>query len=123
MKILESAENYLETIFMLKKQFGEVRSIDIVNHLNFSKPSISTAMKHLKENNYIEINKSGYITLTKKGLEIASAVCERHYLLTKFLTSIGVSEDVALEDACKIEHYISDESYEKLKAHMLNVTE
>ncbi len=117
MKIFESAENYLETILILKKKLGEVKSVDIANHLRYSKPSISTALKQLKENEYIKVCKSGYISLTKKGLDIAEAMFERHTVLTDFFVALGVSKETAMEDACKIEHYISDESFEKMKEH------
>ena len=115
MKIKESAENYLETIFILKQKLGNVRSIDIANELGFSKPSISVAMKHFREENLIIIDENGYIMLTKNGLAIAERVYNRHTLLTKALISIGVSEETAKEDACRIEHDISDETFEKLK--------
>ncbi len=119
MKILESAENYLETILILKKQQGEVRAVDIANYLSYSKPSVSTALKQFRENGLITIGDGGFIALTKKGMEIASSVYERHSLLTQFLMALGVSEQVAKEDACRIEHYISDESFEKIKAHCM----
>ena len=117
MEIHESAEDYLETILMLKEQKGQVRSIDIVNEMGYSKPSISVAMKHLRENGYITMDVDGYITLTKPGMEIAQRIYTRHKLLTKFLISLGVSEKNAAADACKIEHDISDETFEKLKEH------
>lgn len=119
MVIHESAENYLESIFVLQKKLGKVRSIDIVNDLGFSKPSISVAMKRLRENGYIEMDAEGYITLKEKGLTIARRIYERHQLLSQFLICIGVSEATALEDACKIEHDLSDESFEAMKAHAL----
>ncbi len=119
MKILESAENYLETILILKKQQGEVRAVDIANYLSYSKPSVSTALKQFRENGLITIGDGGFIALTKKGMEIASRVYERHSLLALFLMALGVSEQVAKEDACRIEHYISDESFEKIKAHCM----
>ncbi len=115
MKIHASAENYLETIYMLHKSKGMVRSIDIANELDFSKPSISVAMKNLRENGYIEVDKDGHITLLEKGLEIAERMYERHTVISQFLVKIGVSESVATEDACKIEHVISDESFEAIK--------
>ena len=118
MKLLESAENYLETIYILKKELGEVRATDIANHLGFSKPSISAAMKMLRENGYITINSSKYIALTKEGLTVAMKINERHHTLVEFFKTIGVSEKTALEDACKIEHYISDETFSKLRAHL-----
>ncbi len=115
MKIHASAENYLETIYMLHKSKGAVRSIDIANELDFSKPSISVAMKNLRENGYIEVDKDGHITLLKAGLEIAERMYERHTVISKFLVNLGVEETVATEDACKIEHVISDESFEAIK--------
>jgi len=115
MKIQESAENYLETIFFLEKKLNRVRSIDIVNELNYSKPSVSIAMKNLKTNGYIEIDNNGYINLTDKGLDIAKKMYERHVLLSKWLISLGVNPDIATEDACRIEHVISSESFEAIK--------
>ncbi|MEE1356082.1 MAG: metal-dependent transcriptional regulator, partial [Clostridia bacterium] len=107
MKIQESAENYLETILMLKKEKGEVRSIDIANELEFSKPSVSIAMKNLRENGYIETSKDGYITLTDKGADIAERMYERHVMITNWLVSIGVEPQTAASDACRIEHVLS----------------
>ena len=115
MEIHESAEDYLETILKLKERQGQVRSIDIVNEMGYSKPSISVAMKRLRENGYILMDSEGYITLTKPGLDVAERISGRHKLLTKFLLSLGVSEKNAAADACKIEHDLSDETYEKLK--------
>lgn len=115
MEIHESAEDYLETILKLKERQGQVRSIDIVNEMGYSKPSISVAMKRLRENGYILMDTEGYITLTKPGLDVAERIYGRHKLLTKFLLSLGVSEKNAAADACKIEHDLSDETYEKLK--------
>ena len=110
MKINQSAENYLETIYMLLQRNGEVRSIDIANELEFSKPSVSVAMKNLREHGYIEMTSDGYITLTDSGREIAERMYERHTLITRWLVSLGVPEQVASEDACKIEHDISEET-------------
>jgi DtxR family Mn-dependent transcriptional regulator len=121
LKIQESAENYLEAILMIKEEKGEVRSIDIVNKLNFSKPSVSVAMKHLEENGYIERNASGNIFLLPPGREIAETIYERHNTLTKILIHLGVNPQTAREDACKIEHDISDESFEALKKHCKGV--
>lgn len=115
MKIHESAENYLETILMIKNKKGAVRSIDIANELDFSKPSVSVAMKNLRENGYIEVDKSGYITLLEKGKEIAETIYERHTTLSKWLISLGVDQNTAVEDACKIEHVISAESFDAIK--------
>lgn len=118
MKIQESAENYLETILMLKKRNGYVRSIDIAEELDFSKPSVSVAMKNLRENGYIGIDENGHITLQEKGLEIAEKIYERHTLLSKWLIALGVTPKTALEDACRIEHVISAESFAAIKAHV-----
>ncbi len=117
MKILESAENYLETILILQERNGSVRSIDIVNELEYTKPSVSVAMKHLRENGYIQMDKSGYITLLEKGKKIAETMYERHTALMKFLIAIGVSPETAREDACRIEHVISTESFEAIKQY------
>ncbi len=117
MKVQESAENYLETILVLRERRGQVRSIDIVNELNFSKPSISVAMKRLRENGYILMDESGFITLTHKGEAIAARIYERHKVLTDCLVGLGVSEEVARADACRIEHVISEETFLRLKAH------
>ena len=111
MRIQESAENYLETILILKKRSGHVRSIDIANELSYSKPSVSVAMKNLR------MNPDGSITLLDKGREIAEKIYERHTLLSDWLTILGVSPEVAVEDACRIEHVISDESFRAIKAH------
>ena len=119
MKILESAENYLETILILQKRNGTVRSIDIASELEYTKPSVSIAMKHLRENGYIEMDASGYITLLDKGLAIAEKMYERHTLLTKCLVGLGVDPEIAAEDACRIEHVISEETFEALKNHAL----
>ena len=117
LKIQESAENYLETILILNNRKGAVRSIDIVNELEFSKPSVSVAMKNLRENGYILMDSDGYITLLDKGRAIAEKIYERHTELTDYLISLGVSPVVAAEDACRIEHVISCESFEALKNH------
>lgn len=115
MKIKESAENYLETILILKNKNGAVRSIDIANELGFSKPSVSVAMKNLRENGYIEVDSSGYITLLDSGRQIAEKIYERHTTLSKWLVSLGVDAKTAAEDACRIEHIISSESFEAIK--------
>ncbi len=116
MNIHESAEDYLETILVLKQRLGMVRSIDIVRELGFSKPSVSVAMKRLRENGYIEMDADGYITLLPPGLEIAQSIYTRHQVLTRFLEYLGVSKENAEADACKIEHDISSESFEKILA-------
>lgn len=117
MKIQESAENYLETILMLTERKGSVRSIDIVNELEFSKPSVSVAMKNLRENGYISVDADGYITLEPTGREIAERMYERHKFISSWLISLGVEPDIAVEDACRIEHVISSESFEAIKKH------
>lgn len=117
MKIHESAENYLETILMLQNKTGMVRSIDIARELDFSKASVSVAMKNLRENGYIEVSAEGFISLCPAGLAIAEKMLERHNLLTLWLTNLGVSPEVAAEDACRIEHVISVESFQAIKNH------
>ena len=117
MKIHESAENYLETILVLHQRKGSVRSIDIANELEFSKPSVSVAMKNLRLRGYIEMDASGLIHLLPEGRAIAEAVLEKHRLMTQFLMALGVREEVAAEDACRIEHVLSDESFEAIKEH------
>mgnify|MGYP000540422127 CR=1 FL=1 len=118
MKIQESAENYLETILVLKNRNGAVRSIDIANELGFSKPSVSVAMKNLREKNNITVTKEGYIYLTDSGRAIAEMIYERHQLISSCLMKLGVSEKTAVEDACRIEHVISKESFDALKNHI-----
>ncbi len=117
MKIHESAENYLESILMLSKKQSYVRSIDIANDLEVSKPSVSVAMKNLRENGYIKMNHDGHITLTESGMRIASSMFERHTLLSQWLITLGVSPDTAAKDACKIEHVLSQETFEAIKKH------
>lgn len=112
----ESAENYLETILMLSKKLPVVRAVDIANELGYKKSSVSIAMKHLREKEHITVTDSGFITLTESGLSIAEMIFERHEMLTQVLVSIGVPEDIASEDACRIEHVISPESFEAIKA-------
>lgn len=115
MNVNESAENYLETILILSKRLSVVRSVDIANELGFTKPSVSIAMKNLREKEHISVDNSGYITLTPSGREIAEMVYERHLLFSNWLMRLGVSEQTALEDACKIEHVLSKESFEAIK--------
>ena len=115
MKIHQSAEDYLETILKLKEQLGIVRSIDIANELGYSKPSVSVSMKRLRENGYLEMDKEGYITLKPSGLEIAQRIYERHRVLRCLLLDLGVDEQTAAADACKIEHALSEQSFEKIK--------
>jgi Mn-dependent transcriptional regulator len=121
MKIQESAENYLETILVLSQKLEFVRSIDVVNDLQVSKPSVSVAMKNLRTNGYIVINNEGHITLTKSGLKIATDIYERHRLFTDWLIDLGVNPIIAQNDACKMEHAISQESFEAIKAHVNKV--
>lgn len=118
MKIQESAENYLETILILKNRQGYVRSIDIVNELDFSKPSVSVAMKKLRKSGHINMDAEGLISFTEKGREVAEKIYERHTLLSRWLTAIGVDEKTAAEDACRIEHVISEQTFEKLREHV-----
>lgn len=116
MNIHESAEDYLEVILMLKERLGTVRSIDIAHEKNYSKPSVSIAMKRLRENGYIEMDPEGFITLLPPGEEIAQRIYTRHRLLSQFLRNLGVSEENAAADACKIEHDISVETFDRLVA-------
>ncbi len=114
MVIHESAEDYLESILVLQQRRGVVHSIDIVNELGFSKPSVSIAMKKLRENGYISMDASGCITLNESGLAIANRVYTRHKTITKLFMLLGVSEETAAEDACKVEHDLSDETFRKI---------
>ena len=118
MKMQESGENYLETIYILKQRKCSVRSIDIVNELEYTKPSVSVAMKNLRENGYIEMDGDGYITLTSRGLSIAETMYERHTLISDWLVYLGVDPHTAVEDACRIEHVISAESFDAIKKHV-----
>lgn len=115
MKIKESAENYLESILMIEQKKGSVRSIDVANDLGFTKASVSVAMKNLREDGYIEVDAGGEITLTEKGKKIATQMYERHQIIAKVLIMLGVDEETAYEDSCKIEHDISEISFEKIK--------
>lgn len=118
MIIKESAENYLEAILMIKQKKGYVRSVDIANKLNFTKPSVSVAMKSFREEGYITVDNDGCINLTEKGLQIAEGVYERHEVIARALIALGVDESIAYEDSCKIEHDISDETFIILKRHL-----
>lgn len=118
MSIHESGENYLETILLLSKKKSEVRSIDIVNELNLSRPSVSRAMSILKNDGLITIDSGGFITLSAEGLTIAERIYERHHIITDVLIRLGVPEEIAAQDACKIEHDLSDESFECIKKHI-----
>lgn len=117
MKMQESAENYLETVLMLKIKHGHVRSIDVANHLNFSKASVSVAMKSLRENGYVSVDDEGNLSLTESGRAIAEKIYERHQLIATLLINLGVDADTAYEDSCKIEHDLSDITFQKLKEH------
>ena len=120
MRIKESAENYLETVLMLKNKNGFVRSIDVANELGFTKASVSVAMKALREENYITVAPNGDISLTEKGIEIAENMYERHTIIANCLIKLGVSEETAYNDSCKIEHDISDESFQKIKEFLFS---
>lgn len=115
----ESIEDYLETILALQKKLGQVRSIDIANEMNFSKPSVSVAMKNLREKGFITIDEAGHILLTDSGKKQAEDVLEKHTILTEWLISLGVNKEIAQEDACRIEHDMSDETFSMLKKHIL----
>lgn len=119
MKIHQSAEDYLEKILMIQERKGEVHSIDIANELGFSKPSVSVAMKNLRLAGYISMDGAGCITLEAPGYEIATRIYQRHKLLTRLLISLGVSAETAAQDACRIEHDLSVETFEKLQAYVL----
>ena len=118
MHVYESAEDYLEAILMITKRRGMVRSIDIANELGYSKPSVSVAMKKLRESSYIEMDSDGWIRLLPAGSEIAERIYERHRILTDFFVYLGVSPDVAAADACKVEHDLSAETFDKMKEHV-----
>ena len=119
----ESGEMYLETIYILSKRSGAVRSLDVAEYMNFSKPSVSRAVGLLKSGGYVLMDKDGFLTLTDAGREVAEKIYERHTLLTSFLVRLGVDETVAAEDACKMEHVISDESFAAIKNHVHSVTQ
>ncbi len=118
MKIQESAENYLETILVLSQTGMPVRSIDIVNEMDFTKPSVSVAMKKLRESGYIVVDGDGHISLTAGGKAIAEKMLERHNFISDWLTDLGVDREIAVEDACRIEHVISEQSFKAIKRHV-----
>lgn len=118
MKIQESAENYLETILVLSQKKAHVRSIDIAHEMSFSKPSVSIAMRNLRENGLIYTDDSGYIHLTDSGREIAETIYERHTIISRWLMYLGVDEKIASEDACRIEHVLSPETFQAIKEHV-----
>lgn len=121
MSLLESGENYLEAILMISEKQKDVHAIDIVNELNFSKPSVSIMLKKLKDEGYILIDEHSHIFLTEKGMPIASKIYERHKVLTQLLLDLGVSEDIAEDDACKIEHDLSQQTFEAIKKAAINL--
>jgi len=118
MEIHESSENYLETILMLSGGGSPIRSIDIVNELDYTKPSVSVAMKKLRSNGYIKMDADGYITLTENGRKIAESMYERHTLISDWLIFLGVDRETAVNDACKMEHVISEETFKAIKKHV-----
>ncbi|MBQ9233629.1 MAG: metal-dependent transcriptional regulator [Lachnospiraceae bacterium] len=119
MKIQESAEDYLESILIISEKKEFVRAIDIVNHLGISKPSVSVYLKNLRENGYVNIDDKGHLSLTDTGLSIAEKIYERHKIISSLLMSLGVNEDIALKDACKIEHDLSDETFYAIKNYYI----
>lgn len=118
MKIQEAAENYLECILILGKEKGQVRSIDVAHRLEVSKPTVSVTMKHFREDGYIEVDSDGFLILTQKGREIAERIYERHVVLTELLIALGVDEKTAREDACRIEHDLSEVTFARIKEHL-----
>ena len=123
MQIHESAEDYLEAILMLREKTGAVRAVDVAEALSFTKASVSVAMKKLRENGYVRLDEEGFLLLTPTGEAIASRIHSRHKALTDFFVSLGVSEEIAAKDACKVEHDLSQETFEKLLAHALRFRE
>ena len=115
MKMQESPEDYLEAILVLSRELGNVRSIDVANYLEYSKPSVSVAMKRLRENGYVNMDDNNLLTLTESGLAIARSIYERHQVISGYLMSIGVSEETALKDACRTEHVLREETFHKIK--------
>ena len=118
MRLQESGEMYIESIYVLNKKMGNVRSIDVCEHLGYSKPSVSRAMSLLKKGGFVVMDKEGYLTLTDAGREVAEKMYQRHTILSELLISLGVSEETAIDDACKIEHHISDESFNAIKKYL-----
>ena len=119
MVIHEAAENYLETIYMLRRRNGSCRSVDVASELGYSKPTVSVMMKNLRENGYIRIDDGGELILTELGMDVALRMFERHEIISNVLMLMGVSEETARKDACKIEHDISDETFEAIKKHIM----
>ena len=122
MALQESGEMYLETILVLSREKGQVRSVDISEHMGYSKPSVSRAVGLLKNDGFITVEKDGYIHLTEKGLTLAEKILDRHTILTQLLIRLGVSRDTAVNDACRIEHVISDETFQAIRHHMNDYT-
>ena len=120
MKIQKAAEDYLESMLMMKEQRGYIRSVDVAEHLGVTKPSVTYATKRLRENGYIEMDRDGLITLTDRGMAIAAKMLDRHHTLTQFLVALGVDQETAEADACKIEHDISQQTYEAICEHAKN---
>ena len=118
MRLQESGEMYIESIYVLNKKSGNVRSIDVCDYLGYSKPSVSRAMSLLKKGGFVVMDKEGYLTLTDAGREVAEKMYQRHTILSELLISLGVSEETAIDDACKIEHHISDESFNAIKKYL-----
>lgn len=123
MQLQESGEMYLETIYILSRELPVVRSLDVAEYMNFSKPSITRAMKLLKTAGLVESNDKGHLTLTKEGKKLAMKTYERHVFLTKLFCDIGVPEDIAVKDACKLEHYISEETFKAIKKYAKKISE
>ena len=120
MQILRASEDYLESMLMMKEQRGYIRSVDVAEHLGVTKPSVTYATKRLRENGYIEMDRDGLITLTDRGMAIAAKMLDRHHTLTQFLVALGVDQETAEADACKIEHDISQQTYEAICEHAKN---
>lgn len=120
MSLYESGEMYLESIYVLTKEGKDVRAIDICEYMKYSKPSVSRALGILKKSGHVLVDKNGHLTLTEKGKEVAEKIYDRHKTITEVLIAIGVNPEVASDDACKIEHHISDESFEAIKKHLNN---
>ena len=118
MKIYESGENYLETIYVLCKEKGDIHAIDLCNELGFSKPTVSVALKKFRENGYVIVDENSHITLTEKGLEIAERIYERHNCIAKLLMGMGVDEKIAYEDACRLEHHLSDTTFRCMQKYV-----
>ena len=123
MQVRQSAEDYFETIYMLKKKNGSVRAIDVVNELGFSKPTVSVAMKKFRENGFVTVDDAGQIELTAAGLAIAKKTFEKHTVISEMLMMLGVPEEIALEDACRMEHGLSEESFAAVKAYLEKIKE